>query len=329
MTRRRAVALGLLALAGAGIGAWALTRPDKVNVPSVIGEQSSIAASALEDRGFEVAEAPTPNCAAEGTVTEQDPPAGAEADEGSEVTLTVSEGLAVTIPPVRNETQEDAKKILEDENLLVESKRQASKDVDPGRVIETVPGAGTEVDCDAVVTMIVSKGQNLITLDDFSGQSEQLAESTLRRQGLIPDVDDRDADEPEGTVIGQDPGAGSELARGDTVTLIVSTGAGSVIVPNVVGKPEENAIADLTGSGLDVDIVREDVTDASEDGRVLDQAPPPTTRLRVGDDVTIFIGKLVKEEPTTTTTDETTIPQPDTPLNPRRGLQPRRRGVAR
>ena len=322
MTRRRAIALAvaLLALAAAGVGAWALTRPDKVNVPSVIGEQASLSTTALEERGFEVSQAATPSCSSEGTVTEQDPPAGTEVDEGSEVTLTVSEGLTVTIPPVNGRTEQDAKRILEDENLLVESERRASKSVDAGRVIDTVPTAGTEVECEAVVTMLVSKGQNLITIDDFSGQSQQLAESTLSRQGLIPDVDTQDADEPEGTVIGQDPGPGSELARGDTVTLIVSTGAGTVIVPNVIGQPEDNAIGNLTGRGLDVDIVRQDVTDASDDGRVLDQAPLEGTRLRVGDDVTIFIGELVEEEePTTTTTDETTsIPEPDTPINPRR-----------
>ncbi len=326
ITRRRAIVLAVLALAGAAVGIWALTRPEKVNVPSVIGEQSSIAVTGLEDRGFDVSETPIPNCAPDGTVTEQDPPAGTEVDEGSGVELTVSEGFAVTVPVVRGETEADAKRILADANLLVESRRQASKDIDEGRVIETEPIAGTEVECDAVVRMVVSKGENLVTLDDFTGQSQEVAESTLRRQGLIPDVDTRDADEPEGTVIGQDPGPGSELGRGDTVTLIVSTGAGTVIVPNVVGRPEETAVPDLTGRGLDVEIVRQDVTDPSDDGRVLDQAPPSGTRLRVGDDVTIFIGKLVEEEePTTTTTDETTVPQPDTPINPR----PRRRSAER
>ena len=318
ITRNRAIVLAVLALIGAGVAAWALTRPEKVNVPSVIGEQVSVATTALEDRGFDVSESPVPNCAPDGTVTEQDPPAGTEVDDGSEVTLTVSEGFTVTVPPVRDETEADAKKILEDENLLVESRKQASKEIDEGRVIETDPAAGSEVECDAVVTMVVSKGQNLVSLDDFTGLSQATAESAIRRQGLIPDIDPQDADEPEGTVIGQDPGPGSELARGDTVTLIVSNGAGTVIVPNVIGKPEETAVPDLTGRGLDVEIVRQDVTNPSEDGRVLDQAPPSGTRLRIGDDVTIFIGELVEEEdPTTTTTDETTVPQPDTPINPR------------
>ena len=169
ITRRRAIVLAVLALAGAAVAIWALTRPEKVNVPSVIGEQSSIAVTALEDRGFDVSETPIPNCAPDGTVTEQDPPAGTEVDEGSGVELTVSEGFAVTVPVVRGETEADAKRILEDANLLVESRRQASKDIDEGRVIETEPIAGTEVECDAVVTMVVSKGENLVTLDDFTG----------------------------------------------------------------------------------------------------------------------------------------------------------------
>ena len=63
----------------------------------------------------------------------------------------------------------------------------------------------------------------------------------LENLGLIVNVDTTDSDEPQGTVIDQDPGAGTALPRGDPVTLVVSTGAGSVLVPDVVGQPQEAA----------------------------------------------------------------------------------------
>jgi serine/threonine-protein kinase len=40
--------------------------------------------------------------------------------------------------------------------------------------------------------------------------------------------------------------------KGDSVQLVVSTGPSTVMVPNVVGQPRDNAIAVLTGAGLSV-----------------------------------------------------------------------------
>ena len=121
-------------------------------------------------------------------------------------------------------------------------------------------------------------------------------------------------------MIDQDPGPGSQLARGDRVTLIVSTGAGSVIVPNVVGQPKDTAASRLTAAGLNVEIVEQEVSDKSDDERVLEQAPSAGERLRSGDRVTIFVGVFIEPETTTTSTTPTTttLPEPAAPANPKR-----------
>jgi serine/threonine-protein kinase len=300
------IALAVLALLLAGVAAFALTRPSKVNVPAVIEQPLSEARSLLERRGFDVSVNPVENCAPKDTVTEQHPPAGSEVDEGSEVILTVSLGMSVKVPPVRNLDLEAARNKLENQQLLVETQDKSSRDVDPGKVIDSIPPADTEVDCQSTVTLLVSKGANLIPLPDLTGSQQEVAESQLRRLGLIPNVDTRDADDPEGTVIGQDPGPGSELLRGDEVTIIVSNGAGSVVVPDVVGQSEDSARASLASRGLSVDVVKQDTQDRSEDGRVLQQAPTPGSRVRSGDQVTIVVGVFV--EPTTTTSTTSTTP---------------------
>ena len=82
-------------------------------------------------------------------------------------------------------------------------------------------------------------------------------------------MDTRDADESEGTVIDQDPDGGAELLRGDQVTIVVSSGAGSVIVPDVLGQSEDSARSTLGSRGLAVDVVEQDTDDRSDDGRVL------------------------------------------------------------
>jgi eukaryotic-like serine/threonine-protein kinase len=295
ITRRRAAVLAALALVGAGVAAWALTRPEQVNVPGVVGEDAFVARQLLERRDFEVVTTEVESCDDASTVIEQDPPDGTQVEEGSRVTLTVSLGSTVSVPPTRDVELAQARERLQRADLLVEDREQPSREVRRGRVIQSMPPSGEEVDCQSTVTLIVSKGPNLVTLSDVLGDSQEVAESELERLGFIVDVDTRNADEPEGTVIGQDPGPGSRLLRGDAVTIIVSTGAGSVLVPSVEGQPGDAATAALTGRGLNVNIVEQETDEEAEDDRVLDQAPDPGTRVRQGDTVTIFVG--VFEEP--------------------------------
>jgi eukaryotic-like serine/threonine-protein kinase len=310
LTRNRAIALAVVALVLAALAAWLLLRDDaeEVAVPSVLEQQVSIARAALEDDGLEVTERAIPQCAPENTVTEQDPLAGEKVDEGTEVTLTVSLGLTSTLPDLRGETATDARKQLEDENLVVDTRQEPSPGVDAGRVIATEPAAGTEVDCNSPVTILVSKGQKLISVPDVLGEQQEVAEADLERAGFVVDIDTRDADEEEGTVLEQDPVAGSELPKGERITLVVSTGAGSVTVPNVEGQPRDTAVDQLTDLGLDVDVVKQEINDRSDDDRVIDQAPSSGEQLRSGDRVTIFVGVFAEEETTTTTT----LPEPDT-----------------
>jgi eukaryotic-like serine/threonine-protein kinase len=252
------------------------------------------------------------NCAPEDTVVEQDPPAGSEVEEGSRVTLTVSLGLSVRVPPTRDLPLAEARRRLQRADLLVETREQPSRDIRAGRVIQSMPAGGEEADCQSTVTLIVSKGPNLVTLPRVIGDSEEVAEAELERLGFIVDVETRNADASEGTVIGQDPGPGSRLLRGDAVTIIVSTGAGSVIVPSVEGQPRDAATATLTGRGLNVNIVEQPTEDEGEDDRVIDQAPDSGTRVRQGDTVTIFVGVFEPpveiEPPGEATTEETPTP---------------------
>jgi serine/threonine-protein kinase len=297
MTRKRAAIIAAIVLLLAGVAAFALTRPSSAIVPKVTGDTQEEAEQALLDAGFEVQTNTEPSCNEPDTVVEQNPGDGEKADEGSTVEITVSTGAQVRVPQVQGLPQADASKKLQKAALLVKTKQQFSQKVKPGSAIGTRPPAGAEVECQGGVTLLVSRGQDIVTLPDVIGLQREEAESELKRLGFIVDVDTRDADQPEGEVIGQDPGPDSDLKKGSTVTIIVSTGAGSVIVPSVEGQSEDAAKTLLTGRGLSVTIQEETTTESSEDGRVIDQAPAPGTRVRMGDPVTIVVGVFEEPEP--------------------------------
>jgi serine/threonine-protein kinase len=158
------------------------------------------------------------------------------------------------------------------------------------------------------VTLLVSSGARLVDVPAVIGDQQDLAESQLRALGLIPDVEQRDSDAPEGEVIAQDPAAGSSVKTHTAVTIVVSTGAGTAIVPNVVGESRDEAAADLTAAGLKVRVVERTTTDENEDDVVLDQSPSAGTRLQSGESVTVFVGKFEAPPPTTSTTTSPTPP---------------------
>jgi eukaryotic-like serine/threonine-protein kinase len=297
MNRRRALIIGALILALVAVAAWALSRPEQVTVPLVIDETRDEAERILDRRGFEVDALLRPSCSPAGIVAEQDPSAGTDVDEGSTVRLTVSTGQQVEVPELAGLTVSRARERLQDEQLLVRTKERFHAKARRGSVIDTRPQAGTDVECSSSVTLLVSKGANLVTLPDVIGLQQELAESELRSLGFIPNVETRNEDAPEGEVVGQDPGSGSRLLKGEQVTIVVSTGAGSVVMPDVEGQAEETAVSNLTSRGLSVDVVERITTRRSQDGRVISQAPGAGTRLRQGDSVTIYVGVFEEPEP--------------------------------
>jgi serine/threonine-protein kinase len=157
------------------------------------------------------------------------------------------------------------------------------------------------------VRLLVSQGPELATVPDVVGLSRSSADSRLRGEGLGVAVQEQEADEPEGTVIAQDPAGGSSVERGTTVTITVSTGIPQSSVPNVVGLNAADAATQIGNAGL-VPVQREQtVSDPDDDGVVIDQRPGAGTELDEGAEVVIIIGVL---EQTDTLEDTEPPPEP-------------------
>ena len=169
-----------------------------MTVPNVLEESQARAQELLEQQGFDVQALPRPSCAEPDSVVEQDPGAGEDADEGSTVTITVSTGQQVSVPQVAGLKAKEANRKLQNAELLVRSSERFSDNVQPGRAIGTRPNAGSEVDCQSPVTLILSRGQNVVLLPSVVGLQEAEAEAQLEGQGFIVDADTRDADAPRG-----------------------------------------------------------------------------------------------------------------------------------
>jgi eukaryotic-like serine/threonine-protein kinase len=211
--------------------------------------------------------------------------------------LEVSRGPGtVLVPSVRNLSQAQAIDELEERGLRANVDRLSSEEIREGLAIRTVPGAGNEVERGERVQLFISSGPELVATPEVIGLSSDSAEAQISDAGLVPAVREQESEEPEGEVIAQDPAAGTELERGSTVTITVSTGVEQVVVPDVVGLEARDAERQLRAEGL-VPVRREtEVSDPAQDGQVIDQRPGTGVEVERGREVVIVIGALVEEE---------------------------------
>jgi eukaryotic-like serine/threonine-protein kinase len=301
--------IGILTLALIGallyvVLSGALTA-EKKEVPRVTGTQLVAARALMERAGFEVQTERVRSSQPFDQVVDQDPNPGEEAEAGSTVTLEVSDGPGtVLVPPVANLRQGQAIKELEDAGLKVTVDTESSDKVKKDFAVRTVPPEGKEVTKGTRVRLLVSSGPEQIAVPDVTGLSRESAESQLRDAGFAVSVAEQESDVPEGDVISQSPSGGTELTRGDTVTITVSTGRPQADVPDVIGMSERNARSSLTGAGLQPVVQQRTVTDPAQDGVVIEQRPGPGTQVDRGHQVVIVIGAFELAEPPPETTPE-------------------------
>ena len=270
---------------------------ERTQVPRVTGKQLVEARAIMERAGFEVDTERVQSAQPFDQVVDQDPNPGEEAEEGSIVTLEVSGGPGeVLVPPVAGLRQGQAIRELEDADLRVTIDREFSDRVREDFAIRTVPREGTELTKGTRVRLIVSDGPEQVAVPDVIGLSRESAEATLRDDGFGVAVQEEESEEPEGNVIAQSPSGGSEVARGETVTITVSTGTPQVDVPDVIGQTEEDASGRLAGAGLSPVSQERTVTDPAQDGVVIEQRPGAGTVVDEGREVVIVIGVLAPEE---------------------------------
>ena len=78
----------------------------------------------------------------------------------------------------------------------------------------------------------------------------EVAEARLKDAGLEVTISDEESDKPEGTVLSQNPAGGQEVKAGSTVIINVSVGIGEATLPDLKGKPENEARQILKDAGF-------------------------------------------------------------------------------
>ena len=287
---RRNVILGvigaLLAVAVvAAIVVSALSSGAKTkSVPDLIGRTQDEAIAMILENGFEVGDV-EPGYSKdyeEGLVFDQSPTSTQTAEEGTKIDIFVSQGESpvdqVEVPDLTNCTQEEADERLEARGL--KGRRgddQPSDTIEDGRVCAQDTEEGETVDRGSFITYHLSSGAEPIEVPDVAGQNADAAEQALKDLGLTVKRDyDYSSTDAEGTVFRTDPDAGTEVEKGQEVTIYISQGPKpvdtTVSVPSYVGYDYSIAYSELSALGFNVVLAQ----GSPSGGKVLSQYPTGT-----------------------------------------------------
>jgi beta-lactam-binding protein with PASTA domain/tRNA A-37 threonylcarbamoyl transferase component Bud32 len=118
--------------------------PEQAAVPDVVGETEDNARNAIESAGLRVGEVTEKETVDKdpGTVLEQSPASGKTVAKGSAVKLTVAKAPPdVTVPDVVDQTEDDARRMLEDAGFEVRVREETvTAPADDGIVLDQSPG---------------------------------------------------------------------------------------------------------------------------------------------------------------------------------------------
>ena len=184
-------------------------------------------------------------------------------------------GERVTVPDLYNNTQDEAKAALKKLRLGVNVQTGTSDDVPEGQVYDQSPAAGTKVDVHTQVTIYISSGKETFSLDDVTGMQYQQAQAQLENDGLVVSLEfDYSDSVGSDKVISTSPKAGSQVAKGDTITITASKGkeTKTTTVPNLLGQNIDDAIQMIKDAGLTYNGKSSDYSDSYSENQVMNQS---------------------------------------------------------
>ncbi|MCN9239811.1 Stk1 family PASTA domain-containing Ser/Thr kinase [Streptomyces sp. RY43-2] len=206
----------------------------------------------------------------------------------------INSGQFTKVPPLLAKTEAQARERLEKAGLDVKDVKHAYSDtVTRGTVISSEPATGERIRTNDSVTLTLSDGPETVKVPDLKGYTLDKARAELKKAGLAAGMVTRafSEDVPKDSVVGTQPGAGTQRHSGSAITLTVSKGA-PVELDDVTGGSVEDATQTLREAGLKVKIAETRVTSPDVDaGDVARQSPEAGTKLGEGDTVTLTLSK--------------------------------------
>lgn len=232
--------------------------------------------------------------------------------------ITAEEDGGIKVPNVVGEKEADAIAILEEAGFEYDIvAREESTKYEAGCVMAQTPEGEERAKKKSVVELTISNklvGEELV-VPDVSGLDEDAAVKKLKSEGFENIQSEAVySEEEQGTVIETTPKAKTKATKDTEIIIKVSKGPEKINVPEVTGKSENDAKAELTAAGLTVSSVETEYNESVESGKVISQDPKGGKKVESGTSVKLVVslGKKPEEKisvPSVVGTSESTARQ--------------------
>ncbi len=296
------LALLLVALAvvliflGNSVGWWHIGEGASTSfvMPDVSGQNVSKAERTLQHDGLKttVASDKTATSTPNTQVLRTNPAKGTTVKRGGKVTLiTGAQGPPVHVPDLVTQSVTAAKAQLQQMGL------QANVQFSPTCTQQNIvcmqePKSGQTILPGGTVNIFTQSTTTAVP--DVSGLGQTTACNRLGQAGFqcgtittqpSPTV-------PKNNVISTTPPAGAQEPANANVNLVVSSGPGSVLVPDVVNDTQATAVTTLQGDNLNPVVICQSTQDPTQDGIVQSQSPNGGVQVNAGTTVDITVTNL-------------------------------------
>ncbi|WLQ43550.1 Stk1 family PASTA domain-containing Ser/Thr kinase [Streptomyces laculatispora] len=205
----------------------------------------------------------------------------------------INSGQFTHVPSVLGQSEKAAKGRLSDAGLELKGVERAYSDtVDRGKVIDSDPKSAARIRGNGSVTLVVSRGPEIVKVPDVQGSTLAEAKQKLTKAGLVPGMTTKEfsEDAEAGEVVRTDPEAGAERHPDTAIAIVVSKGS-PVDVPDVTGLSVQDATDALDEEGLKAKVLPHRVNSPEDAGDIAEQSPAEGREAAEGDTVTLTVSK--------------------------------------
>ncbi len=220
------------------------------------------------------------------------------------VTTRVLSGITVQeedveVPYVQGYSKEEAENILKNAGLVMEVQaRVESEEYPKDYVVKQEREKGYRLKKGSTLGVTLSEGAKKVLVPDVTTGSLERAKLTLETNGLVFAKEEEASSTVEaGKIIRQDPVYNTEVAKGTTVTVYISTGVpdGMVTVPNVL-EYEEAQARDVLSTMQLIPKVTYTKKVGEADGKILSQTPEAGSSVSELTEIVLVINRLADDE---------------------------------
>ena len=164
-------------------------------------------------------------------------------------------GREVAVPDLTGKTPVEGKTLAEQNGFTLEIERQYySPNVPEGRILSQLPPAGMKVRRGWQLRVAQSLGPQRVEIPNVMGQSQRVAEITIRRRGLEvgPSAQIPLSGIPADQVASQSPPPNASGVSVPRINLLISSPAPpqSLVMPSFVGRQLGSSVQSIQDAGL-------------------------------------------------------------------------------